>query len=58
MPILSPTDHQFWDENGYIIVKQAVPSENLTAVIEAMWQFLDMDPNNPDDWYSQPPGRL
>jgi hypothetical protein len=54
MPILSPADHAFFAENGYVVVPNAVPQENLDAVIDAIWWFLGMDPNDPEDWYREP----
>jgi ectoine hydroxylase-related dioxygenase (phytanoyl-CoA dioxygenase family) len=54
MPVLSPGDHAFFEENGYVIVHDAVPPENLQAVIDALWEFLEMDPSDPNDWYRQP----
>lgn len=44
-------DLKFWEENGYVIVPGAVPPENCRAAEEAVWDFLDMDSNNPDSWY-------
>ncbi len=54
MPILSPTDHTFWQDNGYVIIRNAVPQENLAAVIDAIWEFLGFDRNDPDTWYQKP----
>jgi hypothetical protein len=54
MPILSPADHAFFQENGYVVVPNTVPQENLDAVIDAVWEFLGMDPNDPEDWYREP----
>jgi phytanoyl-CoA dioxygenase PhyH len=54
MPILSPSDHAFFAENGYVVVPNAVPQENLDAVIDAIWWFLGMDPDDPEDWYREP----
>jgi ectoine hydroxylase-related dioxygenase (phytanoyl-CoA dioxygenase family) len=54
MPVLSAADHAFFEENGYVIVPNAVPRENLDAVIAAIWGFLGMDPNDPEDWYRPP----
>lgn len=54
MPVLSEQNRAFWEENGYVIVHQAVPQANLDAVIDAIWTFLGMDPNGPDDWYREP----
>lgn len=54
MAVLSPTDRAFWEENGYVIIHNAVPKENLDAVIDAIWEFLDVDRNNPESWYTAP----
>lgn len=54
MPILSARDQAFFKENGYVVVHDVVPRENLDAVIDAIWEFLGMDRNNPDDWYRDP----
>jgi len=29
-----------WEENGYVIIPDAVPQENLDEVIDAIWEFL------------------
>ena len=57
MAVLSATDLAFWEENGYVVVHDAVPPENLKAAEEAVWSFLEMDANNPDSWYPEPPRR-
>lgn len=54
MPVLSADDRDFFEANGYVIVPEAVPPANLDAVIAALWEFLGMDPNDPQDWYREP----
>jgi hypothetical protein len=54
MSLLSPDDHAFFAENGYVIVPNVVPQENLDAVMEAVWEFLGMDRSDPEDWYREP----
>src|SRR5207244_7614071 len=54
MQVLSQEDHTFFAQNGYVIVHNAVPQENLDAVIDAIWEFLGMDRNDPEDWYREP----
>src|SRR5437762_1966765 len=44
-------DIEFFDANGYVIVPDVVPRENLEAVVTAVWEFLEMDPENPTTWY-------
>jgi ectoine hydroxylase-related dioxygenase (phytanoyl-CoA dioxygenase family) len=55
--LLSPEDRAFWEENGYVIIHDAVPQENVTAVIDAIWDFLEVDRNDPAAWYSAPVSR-
>lgn len=54
MALLLPEDHAFFKENGYLLVRGVVPRENCEAVLAAIWEFLDMDPNDPEDWYRHP----
>ena len=52
--VLTQADWSFWEKNGYVVIRDAVPQEHLAAVIDAMWSFLGMDPENPSDWYREP----
>ena len=53
--VLSEQDHKFWQENGYVVVHNAVPQENLDATVAAVWSFLEMDPDDPESWYKYRP---
>lgn len=53
-PILTPEDLSFFHENGYVIARNVIPRENLEAVKRAVWEFLGMNPNDPEDWYRPP----
>ena len=53
--VLSEQDVEFFHRNGYVVVPDAVPPENLRAVIDAVWEFLEMDPDDRTTWY--PPDR-
>ena len=55
MPVLSKEDRAFWEENGYVVVHNAVPQENLDAMVAAIWEFLEMDPECEEDWYKYQP---
>lgn len=48
--VLSKTDLAFWDENGYVIVPDAAPPENIEAVKQAIWDFTGLSPDRPGDW--------
>ncbi len=54
MPVLNEQDKAFFEENGYVVARQVVPQETLDAVIAAIWEFLGMNPGDPDDWYRPP----
>jgi hypothetical protein len=51
--VLSQADWDFWEENGYVVVPNAVPQSHLDALIDAIWTFLDMDRDDPSDWYQE-----
>ena len=46
-PALSDADLAFWDENGYVVLRDAVPPENAQAAAQAISDFLAIDPLNP-----------
>lgn len=52
--VFNDEDLAFWDQNGYVILHDAAPSEMLQAVIDATWEFLEMDPDDPKTWYREP----
>lgn len=52
--VLSEDDWQHWIQNGYVIVKNAVPKEQAAATAAFLWEFEEKDPTNPDTWYTAP----
>lgn len=54
MRVLTAEDVEFWHENGYVIVREAAPPENLQAVVDAIWEFQEMNPNDSETWYRVP----
>ncbi len=55
MAVLSKEDWSFWQENGYVVIPNAVQQENLDRMVETIWQFLDMDPDDSESWYNYKP---
>jgi len=55
--VLTPADHQFWNENGYIIIRNAVPQEDCDLAIKAICDFLGIDRYDAATWYRDHPGR-
>ena len=49
--VLTATDRAFFEREGYLIVPNAVPQENLDALLTVIWEFLGMNPNEPATWY-------
>lgn len=54
MSLLTPEDHAFFRENGYLHVRNVIPKADCDAVVDAIWNFLGMNPNDPEDWYRLP----
>jgi hypothetical protein len=54
LKVLSETDWQFWLHNGYVIIKNAVPKEQVAQTARFLWEFEEKDPNDPATWYTPP----
>ena len=52
--ILSEEDWAFWKHNGYVIIKNAVPKEQVQQTADFLWEFDEKDANNPETWYTPP----
>ncbi|MGY6744532.1 MAG: phytanoyl-CoA dioxygenase family protein [Cecembia sp.] len=52
--VLSEEDWSFWIHNGYVIIKNAVPKDQVKATADFLWEFEDKDPNEPTTWYKNP----
>lgn len=52
--LLSEEDWQFWITNGYIVIKDAVPKEQVKKLADFLWEFEEKDPNDPETWYTPP----
>lgn len=49
--VLTAEDLQFWEENGYVIVKNAISDPDCEATQQAIWEFLSMHPEQEASWY-------
>jgi hypothetical protein len=52
--VLSEDDWLFWIQNGYVVVKQAVPLEQAERLANLLWEFEEKDPQDPETWYAPP----
>jgi hypothetical protein len=50
--VLSEEDWQHWISRGYVIVRDAVPQENVRRLVDLLWEFDEKDPNEPETWYA------
>ena len=51
--VLTMDQWNFWIENGYIVVKNAVSREQALKTAEFIWEFDDKDPFDPSTWYAK-----
>ncbi|MCC6373124.1 MAG: phytanoyl-CoA dioxygenase family protein [Bacteroidia bacterium] len=49
--VLSSKDLEFWNTNGYIVIKNAVAIEDCVNTQNAIWHFLNMDADDSNTWY-------
>ena len=49
--VLSQDDWKHWTTRGYVVVKQAVPPENVKRLVDLLWKFQEMNPADPNTWY-------
>ncbi len=54
LKVLSEEDWNFWIENGYVIIKNAVPKEQVQATANFLWEFEEKDANDQATWYAPP----
>ena len=52
--VLTMSQWNFWKENGYIVIKQAVSKAEAEATAKFLWEFEEKDPNDQDTWYTAP----
>ncbi|MCE9589929.1 MAG: phytanoyl-CoA dioxygenase family protein [Planctomycetes bacterium] len=50
--MLTPEQIAFFHEQGYIHVPGLIPRENCAAVVDAIFEFLNLSPDRPDEWYN------
>jgi ectoine hydroxylase-related dioxygenase (phytanoyl-CoA dioxygenase family) len=55
--VLTAEDLDFWEENGFVIVREAVSESQARAAETAVWEFLEMEPNDSASWYEKPIGK-
>ncbi|MEX2511926.1 MAG: phytanoyl-CoA dioxygenase family protein [Cyclobacteriaceae bacterium] len=54
LQLMSEDDWKFWQHNGYIVFKNAVPKTQAKRLADFLWEFEEKDPNDPSTWYTPP----
>lgn len=49
--VLSQEDWAHWTTYGYVIVRNAVSQERVNHLVDLLWEFQEMDPNDQTTWY-------
>ena len=52
--VLSMEQWAFWKHNGYVVIKNAVPAEQVQHTAEFLWEFEEKTPDNKETWYTSP----
>lgn len=55
---LSADDLAFWDEHGYVVVKNAVSQKQCADAREAIWEYLQARPDDAQSWYNAHDGKM
>ncbi|MEV0254155.1 phytanoyl-CoA dioxygenase family protein [Streptomyces sp. NPDC050732] len=51
--VLSEEDFAFWQTYGYVVVKQAIPTEAAKDLLDFAWEFQGLDRGRPETWYEE-----
>ena len=49
--VLSTEDFEFWQHNGFVIIRNAVSMAAVEATVALLWEFQEMDPRDSKSWY-------
>lgn len=52
--VLSIDQWNFWKENGYVVIKNAITPDQANETASFIWDFEDKDPNDSSTWYTAP----
>jgi ectoine hydroxylase-related dioxygenase (phytanoyl-CoA dioxygenase family) len=58
LQILSEADWQFWVDNGYVVIKNAVPEEQVKKLADYLWEYEGKDQNDIETWYKKPNAQM
>lgn len=58
LQVLSEEDWKFWIENGYVVIKNAVPCEQADKLAGYLWEYEGKDANDIETWYKKPNAQM
>ncbi len=48
--VLGEADFAHWQRYGYVIIRQAVPAEQVQRTVDFLWEFQELDAKDPESW--------
>ena len=54
---LDESDISFWNENGYLIIRNVISGQDCEDTINAICDFIDIERDDPSTWYNNHPAR-
>ncbi len=55
--ILSDADLNFWEEQGYVILKNAVSKQDCADTIKIICDYIQINPDDSNTWYKEHPAK-
>lgn len=55
--VLSDEDLRFWDENGYLIIRDTVQKTDCEEAVHVICDFIGADLTKPETWYKDHPAK-
>ena len=56
--VLSLDDWNFWLNNGYVVVKNAISRSQAKKTADFLWEFEEKDSNKPKEWCTSPRAKM
>ncbi len=53
LKVLTLEQWDFWKENGYVVIKNAVPREQADNTAAFLWEFEEKNPTDKESWYTE-----
>jgi ectoine hydroxylase-related dioxygenase (phytanoyl-CoA dioxygenase family) len=54
LKVLTEEDWKFWIENGYVVIKNAVPAQQVKKLADYLWEYEEKNPFDMESWYKRP----